>query len=140
MTHARSHRSFSLLSLRFVFAVTTESGRQHVVKEQGIVFYFAKVACKMTRVTIPKRSPDLNVLDYTIWSTVETLLRKQERNMKDCKTETRPDFIKRLDRTALNLSKETIDNAIGSLRRRCQLLLKARGCLFAETRGKKPSA
>ena len=94
----------------------------------------------MTRVTIPKRSPDLNVLDYSIWSTVETLLRKQERNMKECKTETRHDFIKRLDRTALNLSKETIDNAIGSLRRRSQLLLKARGGLFAETRGKKPSA
>jgi len=60
--------------------------------------------------------------------------------MKKDRRETRDDFIKRLDRTALNLSKETIDNAIGSLRRRCQLLLKARGGLFAETRGKKSSA
>jgi len=31
----------------------------------------AKLAGKMKALSIPKRSPDLNVLDYTIWSTVE---------------------------------------------------------------------
>ena len=88
---------------------------------------------------IPKRSPDLNVLDYSMWSTVEGLLRKQERNMKDATKETREQFIRRLDRTAYGLSEETINKAIGSLQRRCQLLDAAEGGLFHETSAKKTS-
>ena len=55
----------------------------------------AKAVAKMDVLEIPKRSPDLNVLDYSIWSTVEGLLRKQERNMKDATKETREQFIRR---------------------------------------------
>jgi hypothetical protein len=97
----------------------------------------AKAAAKMDLLRIPKRSPDLNVLDYNIWSTVERLMRKQELNMKDAKSETRCEFIRRLDRTAFGLSEEVINDAIGSLQRRCQLLLKAKGGLFVETSRKK---
>ncbi len=100
----------------------------------------AKAAGKMDVLRIPKRSPDLNVLDYNIWSTVERLLRKQERNMKDAMKESRGQFIRRLDRTAYGLSEETINNAIGSLQRRCQLLLKAKGGLFQETRRTKKAS
>jgi hypothetical protein len=74
------------------------------------------------------------VLHFSIWSEVERLLRKQERNMKDTTKETKEAFIRRLDRTAFGLSETTIDDAIGSLRRRCQLLLKAQGGLFVENR------
>ena len=94
----------------------------------------AKAAGNMEVLRIPKRSPDLNVLDYCIWSTVERLMREQERNMKDAKKETRDQFIRRLDRTAYGLSGEAVDKAIGSLQRRCGLLLKARGGLFVESR------
>ena len=92
----------------------------------------AKAKAKIDLLTIPERSPDLNVMDYNIWSEVERRLRHQERCMKDDKRETRIDFIKRLDRTAKSLTREQINKAIGSLHRRCQLLLKAKGGLFQE--------
>ena len=92
----------------------------------------AKRDGKMNVLAIPKRSPDLNVLDYNIWSTVEKLLRKQEKTMRADKCETRTGFIRRLDRTAFKLPKDLIDDAIASLHNRCQLLLKAKGGLFVE--------
>ena len=94
----------------------------------------AEAACKMDVFRITKRSLDLNVFDYSIWSTMERLLRKQEGNMKDAKKESREEFIRRLHRTEYGLSEETVNKAIGSLRRRCQLLLKAKGGLFLKTR------
>ena len=48
--------------------------------KQGIA---AEATCKMDVFRITKRSLDLNVFDYSIWSTMERLLRKQEGNMKD---------------------------------------------------------
>lgn len=37
------------------------------------------VLCRLGKVfKIPKRSPDLNVMDYAIWAEVEKRLRKQE--------------------------------------------------------------
>ncbi len=96
----------------------------------------AKKACKIEVFKIPPRSPDLNVLDYTIWATVEKLMRKQERNMKE-KHETRQQFINRLDRTAKGLSAAFINNAIDNLKERCQRLHKAKGGLFQEGGRKK---
>jgi hypothetical protein len=92
----------------------------------------AKTKAKVDLLKIPERSPDLNVLDYSIWSEVERRLRHQERCMKDEKRETREEFIKRLDRTAHSLTREEINKAIGKLHKRCQLLLKAKGGLFVE--------
>ena len=89
----------------------------------------AKLAGKMHVLAIPKPSPDLNVLDYNIWSTVEKL---QENAMKAEKCETHADFIKPLDRTAFNLPASLINDAVGSLQNRCRLLLKAKGGLFVE--------
>lgn len=43
----------------------------------------AKRACKLSLFQIPKRSPDLNVLDYAVWSEVEKRLRAQERRWPD---------------------------------------------------------
>jgi hypothetical protein len=56
-----------------------------------------KIKQKLTVLSIPKRSPDLNVLDYAIWSRVDQLLRKQERNMSENRHESRAQFEKRLD-------------------------------------------
>ena len=114
------------------FVILEDNDQTGNLSKKGIA---AKAAAKLDVLSIPKRSPDLNVLDYCIWSTVERLMRKQERNMKDAKKETREQFIRRLDRTAHSLSEDFINNAVGSLQRRCQLLLKARGGLFIESGG-----
>ncbi len=92
----------------------------------------AKEASKLTVFEIPKRSPDLNVLDYAVWSEIERRMREQERKQPDTKKETRKEFAKRLDRTAAKLTTAFIDKSIGDMRRRCQLLFKAKGGLFEE--------
>lgn len=91
----------------------------------------AKKESKMKVLHIPKRSPDLNVLDFAIWSQVERLMRAQERKMKD-KRESRAQFEIRLDRTAFGLTSKFVNCSIGNLQRRCQLLYDAKGGLFEE--------
>ncbi len=81
---------------------------------------------------IPKRSPDLNVLDYAIWSKVNALMRRQEKSFPSDKTETRDEFIKRLERTARSLPRKFINDSIADMQRRCQKLCKAKGGLFEE--------
>ena len=99
----------------------------------------AKAAGNMEVLRIPKRSPDLNVLDYAIWSEVERRMRKGERNMKTSRRETRAAFEKRLDRTALALPASFINKAVGNMRERTQRLYKAKGGLFEEGgRSKRP--
>ena len=48
------------------------------------------------------------------------------------KYETRAEFEQRLDRTDRRLPAAFINNAIGNLQKRCQLLYKAKGGLFEE--------
>ena len=92
----------------------------------------AKVDSKIAVFAIPKRSPDLNVLDYAIWSEVERKMRASERKWPAAKRETRRQFEKRLDRTAKNLPKTFINKSIGDMKRRCKLLFDAKGGLFEE--------
>ena len=91
----------------------------------------AKKESKMKVLHIPKRSPDLNVLDFAILAEVERLMRLQERKMKN-KHESRVQFESRLDRTAFGLSAKFITRSIGDLKRRSQLLYEAKGGLFEE--------
>ena len=99
----------------------------------------AKEANKLSVFRIPKHSPDLNVLDYAIWSEVERRMRKTERAWKKDKTETRAQFGVRLARTAQKLPKEFIDKSIADMKRRCERLYEAKGGLFEEG-GRKPRA
>ena len=94
----------------------------------------AKVASKLTVLKIPRRSPDLNVLDYTIWSEVERRMRLQERAWPASKRETEQEFGKRLDSTAKTLPKSFIVKSISHLHERCQRLHEAKGGLFEEGR------
>ena len=82
--------------------------------------------------TIPKRSPDLNVLDYSIWSEVERRMRNQEQRWPETKRETREEFGVRLNRTAKNLSPKFVNAAICNKKVRCERLYKAKGGLFEE--------
>ena len=88
---------------------------------------------KFEAVSIPKRSPDLNVLDYFVWSEVERRLRKRERSFPAGKKETRKQFIVRLRKTAKSIPRRAISGAIGGLARRTELLYRAKGGLVDES-------
>ncbi|CAE7464626.1 Ikbke [Symbiodinium natans] len=81
---------------------------------------------------IPKRSPDLSVLDYAIWTEINKRLRRQESKWTKGKKETRAAYIKRLKLTARSLPKDFILNSIGDMARRCQRLYEAKGYFFEE--------
>ena len=92
----------------------------------------AKRAANLEVLALPKRTPELNVMDFAVWSEVERRLRKQERSWPTSKRETRAEFERRLNRTAKALPKEFIDKSIGDLKRRCERLYVAKGGLFEE--------
>ena len=75
---------------------------------------------------MPKRSPDLNVLDFAVWGEVERRLRAQERRWPEGKKETCAAFESRLDRLAKALPSSFIDKSIGDLKRRCERLYIAK--------------
>jgi len=99
----------------------------------------AKRKAKITLVELPKRSPDLNVLDFHVWAEVEKRLRRQESKWPKDKKETRAEFIRRLQRTVQRLSAKHLQKAIGDLSWRTEALYKAKGGLFEEG-GRKPQA
>ena len=92
----------------------------------------AKVQGKMDVLEIPKRSPDLSLLDFAVWKEVNRRLRKQEKSWPKSKHETRPNYVRRLKRTIRNLPKEFLENSIGDMVRRCQRLQEAKGNFFEE--------
>ena len=92
----------------------------------------AKKAARLDVLELPKRSPDLNVMDFAVWSEVERRLRKQEKKWPTNKRESRAEFERRLNRTAKGLPKEFVDKSIGDLQRRCESLYAAEGGLFEE--------
>jgi hypothetical protein len=92
----------------------------------------AKADSKIEPFAIPKRSPDLSVMDYAIWSQVNRRLRKQEASWKKGKKETRCQYVARLRRTAMRLPTEFIVKSIGDMVRRCKRLHEAKGGYFEE--------
>ena len=79
------------------------------------------------------RSPDLNLLDDAIWKNVNRKMREQERRMAKSKRETRADYIQRLHRAArLALTPDLVKKSNVAMKRRCNLLFKARGGYFQE--------
>ena len=90
----------------------------------------AKEACTLEVLCLPKRSPDLNVLDFAVWSEVERRLRAQEKRWDDGKRETRAEFERRLDGVAKALPNSFINKSIMDLKRRCERLYAAEGGLF----------
>ena len=92
----------------------------------------AKRLAKINVLQIPKRSPDLSVMDYAIWKQITRRMRLQERRFKKSKRETRAQFLARLSRTARNLDSSFIDKAIGNMKERCRRLHEAKGRHFEE--------
>ena len=94
----------------------------------------AKRAARLDVLEIPRRSPDLSVMDYAIWSEINRRMRRQERKWAASKRETRAQFAARLRRTAKKLPAAFIRASMGDMKRRCQLVLAAKGGFFQEGR------
>ena len=92
----------------------------------------AKVAAGITILEIPKRSPDLSVMDYAIWKQISRTMRKQERRSKKSKRESRAEFLARLARVARGLPSSFINKAVGNMKERCLRLYEAKGHHFEE--------
>ena len=92
----------------------------------------AKRAAKIVTFQIPRRSPGLNVCDYTLWHEINKRMRKTEVKWPKDKLETRAQYLARLRRTAMRLPASFITKSIGDLRRRCARLYDARGGNFEE--------
>ena len=92
----------------------------------------AKAEVNIVTDDLPRRSPDLNILDYFIWNAVNRAMRKQERSFKKNFKETKSAFLARLRKTALGLPSALVAKAQRSMRRRCLAIKKAKGGLIKE--------
>ena len=75
---------------------------------------------------IPKHSPQLNVLDYYLWSAMNKRKRATGKNYRADKKEKRPAFLRRLTRTAKSIPHEDILEAQRSIQVRCARLVDAK--------------
>ena len=91
-----------------------------------------KNAQGMKVLSLPPRSPDLNVLDYSLWSEINKRLRKQEAAFSKSKKESKVAFLARLRRVALGLPTSVVTKAVKSMKRRCNLIKAAKGNLIDE--------
>lgn len=92
----------------------------------------AKRAARMAPLSFPRRSPDLNPLDYSVWAEINRRMREQESKWPYSKRESRREYLRRLRRTAMSLPKAFIDKAIGNMRHRLRQVEAARGGHFPE--------
>ena len=81
---------------------------------------------------LPQRSPDLNVLDYSLWHAINVRMRAQEAPFPSGKRETQAEFLARLRKTALGLPQREVGKAVQDMRRRVALVLARNGKLFTE--------
>ena len=113
--------------------------RKHVVLEDNDPAGYksragleAKAAVGITTLNLPKRSPDLNVLDYSLWSQINTRMREAEAKWPKDFTESRQEYKDRLRRTALALSAAVVKKAVMDMKRRLHALKAANGGYFEE--------
>ena len=81
---------------------------------------------------LPRRSPDLNVLDYALWHAINLRMRKQEASWPSDKKESADEYKQRLRKTALGLPQSYVAKCVGDMARRCGQLFKRKGQLFRE--------
>ena len=91
-----------------------------------------KEECRIQTLDLPPRSPDFNVLDYSLWHAINEKMRDQEANFPADKKETAEEFKQRLRRTALTLPASVVMSAVQDMKRRLGLLHEARGKLINE--------
>jgi hypothetical protein len=83
---------------------------------------------------LPKRSPDLNVLDYCLWHEINVRMRIQEQSFSEDYKESIKDYKARLRRTALGLPTALVSRAVADMKRRTKELVAGKGRLFVESK------
>lgn len=91
-----------------------------------------KAEHKIDVLELPRRSPDLNPLDYGFWAELNKRMRQQELTFRDTKKETRDEYIERLRQTATRMPAKFCKALVCSLKRRCSDLRAAEGRDFQE--------
>ena len=91
----------------------------------------AKEELKIKAIGLPKRSPDLSPMDYSVWSRIGAKMREGETKMKD-KKETKKAHLRRLGRVAAALDKGLLRKTMRDMRRRLRFCKEAKGGLFEE--------
>jgi hypothetical protein len=81
---------------------------------------------------LPKRSPDLNPLDFSFWSHLSKRMRAKEKSWPATRRETRKAYLARLRRTALSTPRDYVQRIIGALHKRCGQVAAAKGSHIAE--------
>jgi len=92
----------------------------------------AKSGSKLVTLDLPKRSPDCNPLDYSLWKEINVRMRKQERGFARNFRESKAEYLRRLRRTALAIPESVVTKAVGDMHRRVQELVEKKGGLIAE--------
>jgi len=87
----------------------------------------AEVAAGLTVLPLPKRRPELQVLDYTFRDAVERVLRAEEKTWDAAKVETRAEFTTRLLAAYASLSEATVREGCGAMKKRLQEVVEAKG-------------
>ena len=119
-------------------AYPRHKGKWTIIEDNDPTGYKCKAAVAVKKrlgiVTdsLPKRSPDLNVLDYSLWSEINKRCRKQESAFRKTKKESKQAFKERLKKTARSLPEELVKSAVGSMRRRCSKIVELKGEFFNE--------
>ena len=81
---------------------------------------------------LPRRSPDLNVLDYFLWALINKKMRAQEAAFPAKYIETEDQFKPRLRKTALSMPAPVVKKCVGDMQRQCRLINRANGGLIKE--------
>lgn len=92
----------------------------------------AKAEVGIVTTNLPPRSPDLNVLDYSLWHTINLRMGAQEESWHVDKQETAEEYMARLRRAALGVLEAEVSRAVGAMAGRCRALWDRRGRLFKE--------
>jgi len=92
----------------------------------------AKHSLHLDVLELPRRSPDLNPLDYGFWAEVSRRMRKQELRFSSAQKESRENYLARLKTTATSLPKSYMKSLVESMKRRCVALQAAKGLDFEE--------
>ena len=137
-TAAEAERMYHKLHKALTKAYPSHKGTFTIIEDNDPTGYKsrrgmeAKKKLKIQTDDLPPRSPDLNVLDYSLWHSINAAMRTQEKKFRKTKRETTEEFKARLRRVALSLSEDKVKKAVGSMTRRCATISAAAGDLFTE--------
>ena len=94
-----------------------------------------KAAKKKARIStddLPPRSPDFNVLDYSLWHAINERMREQERAFSVKKRETKEQYLARVRRTALSLPEAAVKRAIQDMHQRVRVAVRFKDGQYIE--------